>query len=281
MKKLKLEPKDIIIYYDEPQLFSCDCEDGKLYLCLRDDTVYPEYITVETNEQEVEDVKSERIDFLPLIEGRNPKYRTTWIESDLIFMSPVKSRRELRHLIESELERQGPDADLNHIDTSGVKDMKWLFMNLDIRNIKINQWNVSNVWTMEKMFFGCKEFNCDLSRWDVSNVITTGYMFYGCEVFESDLSGWNTSNIRRMYSMFHGCTKFNSDLSKWNIGKVKGAMNMFEGCEEFESDLSSWDFTGGTVMEYKAIEFFRGCPKMLANPKLLPNLCTSPRQKKN
>lgn len=268
----KLIPEDIFFYYDEPQAFWCTCEDGKLYLCLRDDTVYPEYITVETNEQEVEDIKSEKIDYLPLIEGRGPRYRTTWIESDLVFMSSVKSRKELRHLIEQELERQGPDADLNHIDTSGIKDMKMLFMNLDIRNIKIDQWNVSNVWTMEDMFGGCKEFNCDLSRWDVSNVITAGYMFYDCSKFTSDLSKWNTSNIRRMYSMFQGCSKFNSDLSGWDIGKVRGASNMFEGCTEFESDLSSWDFTKAAVPGAKPELYFRYCPKMLANPKLLPRL---------
>ena len=54
-------------------------------------------------------------------------------------MSTIKSRKDLRHAIEQELERQGPDADLNHIDVSEVKDMKWLFANLDIRNIKIDK----------------------------------------------------------------------------------------------------------------------------------------------
>ena len=160
--------------------------------------------------------------------------------------------------------------------------MKMLFLNLNIRNIKIDKWDVSNVWTMESMFGGCKEFNCDLSEWNVSNVInsvvkrcvfhTTVWMFFNCKQFNSDLSQWNTSNIRRMYDMFRGCSKFNSDLSKWDIGKVKCASDMFDGCEEFESDLSSWDFTSWLESGVKPERFFRGCPKMLQNPKLLPRL---------
>ena len=43
---------------------------------------------------------------------------------------------ELRTIIEYELERQGQDADLNHIDVSGVTDMSDLFRELDIRHIK-------------------------------------------------------------------------------------------------------------------------------------------------
>ena len=50
-----------------------------------------------------------------------------------------KSKDELRSLIEQELERQGPDADLNFIDMSSIKDMSYLFEGLCIGNIKIDQ----------------------------------------------------------------------------------------------------------------------------------------------
>ena len=63
------------------------------------------------------------------------------------------TKEELRAIIEQELEQQGADADLNHIDVSGVTDMSWLFYGLDVRNIKIDKWDTSNVTNMRGMFF--------------------------------------------------------------------------------------------------------------------------------
>ena len=59
------------------------------------------------------------------------------------------SKEELRVLIEQELEQQGPDADLNFIDTSLIEDMSSLFNKLKPRNIKIDSWNTSNVTNTE------------------------------------------------------------------------------------------------------------------------------------
>ena len=39
-----------------------------------------------------------------------------------------KSKEQLQSIIEQELERQGPDADLNFIDTSEITDMSYLFV---------------------------------------------------------------------------------------------------------------------------------------------------------
>ena len=49
------------------------------------------------------------------------------------------TRDELRSIIEQEIENQGPDADLNFIDTSEITDMSNLFHDLVIRNIKIDE----------------------------------------------------------------------------------------------------------------------------------------------
>ena len=69
------------------------------------------------------------------------------------------SEKQLVSLIEQELQRQGPDADLNFIDTSEITDMRGLFFKFtDIRNIKIDQWDVSNVTNMEYMFSNCENF---------------------------------------------------------------------------------------------------------------------------
>ena len=95
------------------------------------------------------------------------------------------TKDELRSIIEQELEHQGPDADLNFIDTSKITDMYELFYKLNIRNIKIDKWDVSNVTDMVDMFLDCKEFNCDLRSWDVKNVEDVSHMLTGCSKFNS------------------------------------------------------------------------------------------------
>ena len=90
------------------------------------------------------------------------------------------SYSELITIIDKELKRQGPDADLNFIDTSEITDMSKLFDLLHIENIKIDEWNVSNVTDMSFMFMNQDKFSCDLSGWDVSNVTKHEYAFLGC-----------------------------------------------------------------------------------------------------
>lgn len=77
------------------------------------------------------------------------------------------SRDEFISLIVQELELQGPDANLNFIDTSLITDMSGLFANIryEIRNIKIDRWDTSNVTDMSHMLSYCINFNADLSGW--------------------------------------------------------------------------------------------------------------------
>lgn len=124
-----------------------------------------------------------------------------------------KSRDELRSLIEKELEHQGPDADLNFIDTSEITDMSYLFEDCNIRNIKIDEWDVSNVTDMRGMFVWRKDFNCDLSRWDVSNVTNMTDMFNTCKEFNCDLSGWDVSNVVKHFSVFFNCDKIQDNMT--------------------------------------------------------------------
>lgn len=100
-------------------------------------------------------------------------------------MTPT-SAEQLRSIIERELKVQGPDADLNFIDTSEITDMRKLFNGLYIRNIKIDQWDVSNVTNMDNMFWGCEKFKCDLSGWNVNNVDVYWGIFYKCKRMKSN-----------------------------------------------------------------------------------------------
>ena len=146
-----------------------------------------------------------------------------------------KTTYELRCILEEELVRQGPDADLNFIDTSLITDMYDLFVDLfDInynvlkpRNIKIDQWDVSNVTDMDSMFWGLSDFNCDLSSWDVSKVENMNSMFRYCENFNCDLSSWNVSNVADIDAMFAYCESFSSDLSGWDTSSLVYADKVF------------------------------------------------------
>jgi surface protein len=141
------------------------------------------------------------------------------------------SRDELKSIIEQELERQGPDADLNHIDVSYITDMSYLFYKLNIENIKIDQWDVSNVTNMEGMFYECSNFEGNgLENWDVSNVTTMEDMFSWCKKLNVDLSSWNVTNVKNMSYMFYFCERFNCDLSEWDVSKVIKYYMTFDKC---------------------------------------------------
>ena len=76
----------------------------------------------------------------------------------------VKSNKELIKII-----NESPvDADLNHLDVSGITDMGGLFSNSKF-NGDISKWDVSSVEKMNGMFM-YSQFNGDISEWDVSNV---------------------------------------------------------------------------------------------------------------
>ena len=124
------------------------------------------------------------------------------------------TKEELLTLIKQELFKEGRDADLNHIDVSSITDMRDLFpqIKVNVRNIKIDKWDVSNVTNMYTTFEGCKNLNCDLSGWDVSNVTDMRWMFDNCDSFKSDLSGWDVSNVNKYNNMFDKCPNMTADL---------------------------------------------------------------------
>lgn len=178
-----------------------------------------------------------------------------------------KTKDELRKLIKKELKRQGPDADLNFIDTSDITDMSELFEGLYVGNIKIDKWDVSNVTNMSNMFRYNPEFNADLSNWNVSKVTNMYAMFYKAKKFNSTLSKWDVSKVTVMRGMFNGASSFNGDISKWNVSKVKDMGWMFYYANLFTCDLSKWDVSN--VIDMKCM--FYGVPKMENNKGLQPS----------
>ena len=173
-----------------------------------------------------------------------------------------KSKQELQQIILERIKEEGPNVDLNDIDTSKITDMSYLFDSsisklFEDFNGKITFWNVSNVTNMEYMFSFCKKFNCNLSGWNLKNVEDTKFMFKLCTSFEGNgLEKWDVSNIETTRGMFFNCKKFNSNISKWKLSKCFDSSFMFDGCSTFDYDLSNWDLT--RVYDYE--DMFYGCP---------------------
>ena len=87
----------------------------------------------------------------------------------------AKDKEHLQSLIDQEMEKNGPNCDLNHIDVSNVTSMNFLFSRSPF-NGDISCWDVTNVTGMAWMFSNSK-FNGDISKWDINNLTDTYCVF--------------------------------------------------------------------------------------------------------
>jgi surface protein len=150
-----------------------------------------------------------------------------------------ETKPELIQMIKDEMYKNGNkcnyECNLNHIDTSKITDMSWIFgkpdysaYGLEKFNGDISEWDVSNVKRMYGMFLGNKSFNNDISQWDVSNVESMSYMFSGSG-FNGDIYNWNVSNVKNMEGMFE-YSDFNQDISGWDVSSVQDMSYIFDHC---------------------------------------------------
>ena len=94
------------------------------------------------------------------------------------YASFPKSKEELEEIIKSEIDKNGNECSLNHINVSKITDMADLFFGSKF-NGDISDWDVSNVTDMDSMFYNSK-FNGDISNWNVSDETTQYMPFVGC-----------------------------------------------------------------------------------------------------
>jgi surface protein len=156
-----------------------------------------------------------------------------------------KTKEELVEIIKSEVEKNGWECDLNHIDVSEITDMSYLFSmayhgyGLAKFNGDISEWDVSNVKNMTSMFDDSK-FNRDISKWNVSNVTTMEDMFNCAQSFNQPIGDWDVSNVTDMNGMFSNAQSFNQPIGDWDISNVKDMSCMFNYAYSFNRDLSKW-----------------------------------------
>ncbi len=165
----------------------------------------------------------------------------------LLYKYFPKTKEELVEIIKAEVERKGWNCNLNHIDTSRITDMSYLFSSnrysgydLEKFNGDISRWNVSNVKYMRCMFLGAESFNQPIGDWDVSNVKDMRSMFHDAESFNQPIGDWNVSKVTNMQEMFDGAESFNQPIGDWDISNVTDMSWMFYEAKSFNQDLSSW-----------------------------------------
>ena len=158
-------------------------------------------------------------------------------------------------IVKEELNKLGPDADLNHIDVSECTKFDELFekqyrykkgFTRSNINPDISKWDTRNVTTLSLTFSNCSSFNCDISDWNVENVRYFISCFNNCKKFNQPIGKWNvgekiSKNNLLMSWMFYGCDEFNQPLNNWDASKMQYISNMFRKAKSFNQDISNWD----------------------------------------
>ena len=117
-----------------------------------------------------------------------------------------KNKYQLIGMIEREIIINGYKCSLNHIDTSKITDMSYLFSRGRLRLFdgNISMWDVSNVINMTSMFeeSAYSGINGGIENWDTRNLSNAVYMFLNSNC-KCDLYNWNINKLVYITEMFY------------------------------------------------------------------------------
>ncbi len=146
-----------------------------------------------------------------------------------------------------------------NFDTSGVKNMKGMFLNSGLESFDFSMIDTTQVIDMSLMFKDSAKLKTIIGSADTMKVSDMTYMFNDCkslESFDAALSFEAIGNNGIEY-MFKDCYSLRSvDLSRCEYTKNIHNLNMFQNCTALESvNFSNWDLSGVSDMSI----LFAGC----------------------
>ena len=155
--------------------------------------------------------------------------------------------------------------DLSNFDTSSVTDMGWMFRDCSaLRSVNLSSFDTSQVTDMSIMFDSCSSLqSLEVSNFDTSNVANMAGMFQLCSELQSlDVSGFDTAKVTDMDCMFSECSKLEKlDLSNFDTSSVTSMWAVFKNCSGLRSlDLSAFKTSNVKTMRW----MFFGCSSLHA-----------------
>ncbi|MFT5660038.1 MAG: surface protein [Sulfurimonas sp.] len=227
------------------------------------------YTDVSGNKGSIASTTNYTIDSISYLQGATIKCDLNSVGDTFIFDS------ETYTVVDNDtLKAMNKDTDdFEHICTSHVTNMSFMFSNsasfdLDIGhwetfiildnlllsptsfNQDIGGWDTSSVVDMSGMFFQATSFNQDIGNWDTSSVTDMGNMFLQASSFNQDIGSWNTSSVTNMNSMFYGPSIFNQNIGNWNTSSVTNMDGMFYDHSTFNQNIGNWNTSSVTNMRY-------------------------------
>ena len=158
-------------------------------------------------------------------------------------------------------------ADLTGVDASEVTDFSNMFLENNLKNLDLSNFDTSCATNMSCMFRSCKYLeSLDLSSFNTEHVTNMSAMFEHCRnLRELNLSSFNTSSCTDMSSMFNLCGSLRKlDLANFDVSSVIYSSYMcynlathrkrcfIKASEETRNLLCS----DGTMMPKKAMDTF-------------------------
>ncbi|MEY8714349.1 BspA family leucine-rich repeat surface protein [Francisella philomiragia] len=138
---------------------------------------------------------------------------------------------------------------INHVCTSHVTDMSYLFDGSEEIKANITDFDTSKVNNMSYMFANARNFNQPIGNWNTSKVENMDHMFYRARSFNQPIGNWNVFNVKNMDYMFAGAYRFNQPINGWNVLNVLDYSNFISATSalnpQYKPKFVVYDFSIG------------------------------------